>query len=161
MLQGGQKGESQGGDPRGGGLCNSALTRPCLCQVDYGVIAGELEAYFNICGEVQQVTILCNKFSGHPKGYAYIEFATESSAQAAVGLDKSIFQGRVIKVLLTVFYPKQFLFRCIVLILSVWPLRGQSEPRSPSFPVDCSPEQAKVEEGWKALLDVAAMGSKQ
>ncbi|XP_015418411.1 PREDICTED: embryonic polyadenylate-binding protein 2 [Myotis davidii] len=67
-------------------------------NVDYGVIAGELEAYFNICGEVQQVTILCNKFSGHPKGYAYIEFATESSAQAAVGLDKSIFQGRVIKV---------------------------------------------------------------
>ncbi|XP_059523042.1 embryonic polyadenylate-binding protein 2 [Myotis daubentonii] len=69
-----------------------------VSNVDYGVTAGELEAYFNICGEVQQVTILCNKFSGHPKGYAYIEFATESSAQAAVGLDKSIFQGRVIKV---------------------------------------------------------------
>ncbi|EPQ05401.1 Embryonic polyadenylate-binding protein 2, partial [Myotis brandtii] len=67
-------------------------------QVDYEVTAEELEAYFNICGEVQQVTILCNKFSGHPKGYAYIEFATESSAQAAVGLDKSIFQGQVIKV---------------------------------------------------------------
>uniref|UniRef100_G1NZN6 PABPN1 like, cytoplasmic n=1 Tax=Myotis lucifugus TaxID=59463 RepID=G1NZN6_MYOLU len=66
-------------------------------NVDYRVTAEELEAYFNICGEVQQVTILCNKFSGHPKGYAYIEFATES-AQAAVGLDKSIFQGRVIKV---------------------------------------------------------------
>ncbi|XP_070255024.1 embryonic polyadenylate-binding protein 2 [Myotis yumanensis] len=90
-------------------------------NVDYEVTAEELEAYFNICGEVQQVTILCNKFSGHPKGYAYIEFATENSAQAAVGLNESIFQGRVIKV----------------------------------------PEQAKVEEGWKALLDVAAMGSEQ
>ena len=33
----------------------------------------------------------------HPS-YAYIEFATESSAQAAVELDKSIFRGRVIKV---------------------------------------------------------------
>lgn len=36
----------------------------------------------------------------HPS-YAYIEFATESSAQAAVELDKSIFRGRVIKVCVT------------------------------------------------------------
>uniref|UniRef100_A0A8C0E517 PABPN1 like, cytoplasmic n=1 Tax=Balaenoptera musculus TaxID=9771 RepID=A0A8C0E517_BALMU len=69
------------------------------CQVDYGGTAQELEAYFNHCGEIQRVTILCDKFSGHPKGYAYIEFATESSAQAAVELDKSVFRGRVIKVL--------------------------------------------------------------
>ncbi|XP_032985120.1 embryonic polyadenylate-binding protein 2 [Rhinolophus ferrumequinum] len=68
-------------------------------NVDYGGTAEELEAYFNHCGEVQRVTILCDKFSGHPKGYAYIEFATESSAQAAVDLDESIFRGRVIKVL--------------------------------------------------------------
>uniref|UniRef100_A0A452EJE1 PABPN1 like, cytoplasmic n=1 Tax=Capra hircus TaxID=9925 RepID=A0A452EJE1_CAPHI len=67
--------------------------------VDYGGTAQELEAYFNHCGEIHRVTILCDKFSGHPKGYAYIEFATESSAQAAVELDKSIFRGRVIKVL--------------------------------------------------------------
>ncbi|XP_044901561.1 embryonic polyadenylate-binding protein 2 isoform X1 [Felis catus] len=68
-------------------------------NVDYGGTAEELEAYFNSCGEVHRVTILCDKFSGHPKGYAYIEFAAESSAQAAVALDKSIFRGRVIKVL--------------------------------------------------------------
>ncbi|XP_057390660.1 protein CBFA2T3 isoform X5 [Balaenoptera acutorostrata] len=68
-------------------------------NVDYGGTAQELEAYFNHCGEIQRVTILCDKFSGHPKGYAYIEFATESSAQAAVELDKSVFRGRVIKVL--------------------------------------------------------------
>ncbi|TKC36614.1 hypothetical protein EI555_017011 [Monodon monoceros] len=67
-------------------------------NVDYGGTAQELEAYFNHCGEIQRVTILCDKFSGHPKGYAYIEFATESSAQAAVELDKSVFRGRVIKV---------------------------------------------------------------
>ncbi|XP_006043195.3 embryonic polyadenylate-binding protein 2 isoform X2 [Bubalus bubalis] len=68
-------------------------------NVDYGGTAQELEAYFNHCGKIHRVTILCDKFSGHPKGYAYIEFATESSAQAAVELDKSIFRGRVIKVL--------------------------------------------------------------
>ncbi|XP_057568680.1 embryonic polyadenylate-binding protein 2 [Hippopotamus amphibius kiboko] len=68
-------------------------------NVDYGGTAQELEAYFSHCGEVQRVTVLCDKFSGHPKGYAYIEFATEGSAQAAVELDESVFRGRVIKVL--------------------------------------------------------------
>nr|XP_027788928.2 embryonic polyadenylate-binding protein 2 isoform X1 [Marmota flaviventris] len=67
-------------------------------QVDYGGTARELEAHFHHCGQVHRVTILCDKFSGHPKGYAYIEFATESSAQAAMELDESIFRGRVIKV---------------------------------------------------------------
>ncbi|XP_012592606.2 embryonic polyadenylate-binding protein 2 [Microcebus murinus] len=68
-------------------------------NVDYGGSAAELEAHFNRCGEIHRVTILCDKFSGHPKGYAYIEFATERSARAAVELDDSVFRGRVIKVL--------------------------------------------------------------
>nr|XP_023494356.1 embryonic polyadenylate-binding protein 2 [Equus caballus] len=37
-------------------------------NVDYGGTAEELEAYFNQCGEIRRVTILCDKFSGHPKG---------------------------------------------------------------------------------------------
>ncbi|XP_032743961.1 embryonic polyadenylate-binding protein 2 [Rattus rattus] len=68
-------------------------------NVDYGGSAAELEAYFSPCGEIHRVTILCDKFSGHPKGYAYIEFASKSSVQAAVRLDESTFRGRVIKVL--------------------------------------------------------------
>ncbi|XP_004842719.1 embryonic polyadenylate-binding protein 2 [Heterocephalus glaber] len=68
-------------------------------NVDYGGTAEELQAHFHPCGEVHRVTILCDKFSGHPKGYAYVEFTTQLSAQAAVELDESIFRGRVIKVL--------------------------------------------------------------
>ncbi|XP_030769793.1 embryonic polyadenylate-binding protein 2 [Rhinopithecus roxellana] len=68
-------------------------------NVDYGGSAEELEAHFSSCGEVHRVTILCDKFSGHPKGYAYIEFATKGSVQAAEELDQSLFRGRVIKVL--------------------------------------------------------------
>ncbi|GAB1293761.1 Embryonic polyadenylate-binding protein 2 [Apodemus speciosus] len=68
-------------------------------NVDYGGSAAELEAYFSPCGEIHRVTILCDKFSGHPKGYAYVEFASQSSVKAAVGLDESTFRGRVIKVL--------------------------------------------------------------
>lgn len=36
--------------------------------MDYGGTAKELKAYFNHCGEIHRVTILCDKFSGHPKG---------------------------------------------------------------------------------------------
>uniref|UniRef100_A0A8D2MMR1 RRM domain-containing protein n=1 Tax=Zonotrichia albicollis TaxID=44394 RepID=A0A8D2MMR1_ZONAL len=66
--------------------------------VDYGGTAEELESHFNSCGQINRVTILCDKFSGHPKGYAYIEFEEQSSVKAAVELDESVFRGRVIKV---------------------------------------------------------------
>ena len=41
-------------------------------NVVYGAIAEELEAHFHGCGSVNCVTILCDKFSGHPKRFAYI-----------------------------------------------------------------------------------------
>ncbi|XP_026545549.1 embryonic polyadenylate-binding protein 2 [Notechis scutatus] len=68
-------------------------------NVDYGGTAEELESYFNSCGQINRVTILCDKFSGHPKGYAYIEFADQSSLKAAMELDEGTFRGRIIKVL--------------------------------------------------------------
>ncbi|XP_053126428.1 embryonic polyadenylate-binding protein 2 isoform X2 [Hemicordylus capensis] len=37
-------------------------------NVDYGGTAEELESHFNGCGQINRVTILCDKFSGHPKG---------------------------------------------------------------------------------------------
>uniref|UniRef100_A0A8C9MWX2 PABPN1 like, cytoplasmic n=1 Tax=Serinus canaria TaxID=9135 RepID=A0A8C9MWX2_SERCA len=37
-------------------------------NVDYGGTAEELESHFNSCGQINRVTILCDKFSGHPKG---------------------------------------------------------------------------------------------
>ncbi|XP_025947862.1 embryonic polyadenylate-binding protein 2 isoform X2 [Apteryx rowi] len=69
-------------------------------NVDYGGTAEELESHFNSCGQINRVTILCDKFSGHPKGYAYIEFEEKSSVKAAVALDESMFRGRVIKLCL-------------------------------------------------------------
>ncbi|XP_070617914.1 embryonic polyadenylate-binding protein 2 [Erythrolamprus reginae] len=68
-------------------------------NVDYGGTAEELESYFNSCGHINRVTILCDKFSGHPKGYAYVEFADQSSLKAAMELDEGTFRGRIIKVL--------------------------------------------------------------
>lgn len=67
-------------------------------NVDYGATAEELEQHFHGCGSVNRVTILCDKFTGHPKGFAYVEFADKDSVTTAQALDDSLFRGRQIKV---------------------------------------------------------------
>ena len=37
-------------------------------QVDYSATPEELLAHFEACGTVERVTIVCDKFSGKPKG---------------------------------------------------------------------------------------------
>ncbi|XP_068854678.1 polyadenylate-binding protein 2 [Aphelocoma coerulescens] len=68
-------------------------------NVDYGATAEELEAHFHGCGSVNRVTILCDKYSGHPKGFAYIEFSDKESVRTSMALDESLFRGRQIKVI--------------------------------------------------------------
>uniref|UniRef100_A0ACB8EX38 Polyadenylate-binding protein 2 n=1 Tax=Sphaerodactylus townsendi TaxID=933632 RepID=A0ACB8EX38_9SAUR len=68
-------------------------------NVDYGATAEELEAHFHGCGSVNRVTILCDKFTGHPKGFAYIEFSDKGSVRTSLALDESLFRGRQIKVI--------------------------------------------------------------
>lgn len=67
-------------------------------NVDYSTTADDLERHFHGCGAVNRVTILTDKFTGHPKGFAYVEFAEKDSVQIAVALDESSFKGRIIKV---------------------------------------------------------------
>ncbi|KAL7057584.1 hypothetical protein AAHC03_016629 [Spirometra sp. Aus1] len=67
--------------------------------VDYGSTAEELEAHFRCCGAINRVTILCDRYTGHPKGFAYIEFESEDAIEAAVALDDSNFRGRPLKVM--------------------------------------------------------------
>ncbi|KAM6495550.1 Translation protein SH3-like domain containing protein [Amanita muscaria] len=67
-------------------------------NVDYGATPEEIQGHFQACGVINRVTILCDKFTGHPKGYAYVEFAEPDHIDAAVALDNSLFRGRLIKV---------------------------------------------------------------
>ncbi|KAI9489742.1 hypothetical protein BDB00DRAFT_841181 [Zychaea mexicana] len=67
-------------------------------NVDYGSSPEELQAHFQSCGTINRVTILCDKFSGQPKGFAYIEFAEPAFINAAVALNESLFRGRLLKV---------------------------------------------------------------
>lgn len=67
-------------------------------NVDYSTTADDLERHFHGCGSVNRVTILTDKYTGNPKGFAYVEFADKDSVQIAVALDESSFKGRIIKV---------------------------------------------------------------
>ncbi|WWC89775.1 uncharacterized protein L201_004701 [Kwoniella dendrophila CBS 6074] len=67
-------------------------------NVDYGATPEEIQAHFQACGTINRVTILCDKFTGHPKGYAYVEFAEPSIVQNAIVLNESMFRGRLITV---------------------------------------------------------------
>ena len=55
-------------------------------NVDYGATAEELEQHFHGCGSINRVTILCNKFDGNPKGFAYVEFTDKDSVDTAMAL---------------------------------------------------------------------------
>ncbi|KAJ8598317.1 hypothetical protein CTAYLR_007545 [Chrysophaeum taylorii] len=67
-------------------------------QVDYDATPEELQSHFSSCGTINRVTILCDKFTGKSKGYAYVEFEDKDSVANAVLLDNSIFKGRQLKV---------------------------------------------------------------
>lgn len=67
-------------------------------NVDYSSTPEELQQHFHSCGTINRVTILCDKYTGHPKGFAYIEFAEKDSVANAVLLNESLFKGRQLKV---------------------------------------------------------------
>ncbi|KAI5288778.1 cytoplasmic RNA-binding protein [Ascosphaera aggregata] len=67
-------------------------------NVDYGASPEEIQAHFQSCGSINRVTILLDKFTGHSKGYAYVEFSEPSLVAQALVLNESVFRGRNIKV---------------------------------------------------------------
>jgi len=67
-------------------------------NVDYASTPEEIQQHFQACGTINRVTILCDKFTGHPKGFAYVEFAESESIETALAMDNSLFRGRLLKV---------------------------------------------------------------
>merc|ERR1719335_1985910 len=66
-------------------------------NVDYGAAPEELQEHFKSCGQINRITILVNKHTGEPKGFAYIEFADEATVQNSLLLNGSLFRGRQLK----------------------------------------------------------------
>lgn len=67
-------------------------------NVDYSTTPEELQKHFQSCGIINRITILCDKFTGHPKGFSYVEFADAEHVNNAVALNESVFKGRPLKV---------------------------------------------------------------
>jgi len=68
-------------------------------NVDYGATPEEIQEHFKACGAINRITILVDKFSGCPKGFAYVEFQDEQSVFNAVLLNESLFRARQLKVI--------------------------------------------------------------
>jgi len=68
-------------------------------NVDYGSTPEEVQEHFKSCGQINRITIMVDKTTGHPKGFAYVEFADEQSVQNSLLLNGSLFRGRQLKVI--------------------------------------------------------------
>ncbi|KZO93210.1 RNA-binding domain-containing protein [Calocera viscosa TUFC12733] len=67
-------------------------------NVDYSATPTDISNHFASSGQINRVTIVCDKFSGHPKGFCYIEFADPATVQNALLLNESMLCGRIITV---------------------------------------------------------------
>ncbi|KAF1769803.1 hypothetical protein GCK72_001620 [Caenorhabditis remanei] len=65
----------------------------------YQTTEQELGDYFSSVGQVTNVKIVCDRETGRPRGFAFVEFADEASAQKACEqLNGADFNGRQLRV---------------------------------------------------------------
>jgi len=62
-------------------------------NLSYDVTEEELRQEFKAFGEVESVSIITDKYSGRPKGFAFVEMPTVSEGQAAI----AELNGKVVK----------------------------------------------------------------
>ena len=53
-------------------------------NLSYDVTSQELEAEFAAIGAVESVSIITDKYSGRPKGFAFVEMPSVTEGQAAI-----------------------------------------------------------------------------
>ena len=68
-------------------------------NLPYEVTEEDLRQEFVAFGEVTSVSVITDKYSGRPKGFAFVEMATKSEAEAAItGLNGKTLKERTIMV---------------------------------------------------------------
>jgi len=68
-------------------------------NLSYEVTEEELRQEFGAFGEVTSVNIITDKYSGRPKGFAFVEMASVSEGQAAItGLNGKTLKDRTLNV---------------------------------------------------------------
>ncbi|EGT38460.1 hypothetical protein CAEBREN_15135 [Caenorhabditis brenneri] len=65
----------------------------------YQTSEDEIGSFFSNVGHVTNVRIVCDRETGRPRGFAFVEFADEAGAQRAVNeLNGADFNGRQLRV---------------------------------------------------------------
>ena len=68
-------------------------------NLSYDTTEGALRALFAEYGEIESVTVITDRDTGRPKGFAFVEMATEQAANAAISaLNGKSVDDREIKV---------------------------------------------------------------
>ncbi len=68
-------------------------------NLSYETTDNDLRAAFEVFGEVTNVNILTDKYSGKPRGFGFVEMAKKEEAEAAInGLNGKEINGRAINV---------------------------------------------------------------
>jgi cold-inducible RNA-binding protein len=68
-------------------------------NLSYDVTEDEISAEFGAYGKVESVSIPADRISGRPRGFAFVEMASKSEAEAAIaGLNGKTLKDRIIVV---------------------------------------------------------------
>jgi RNA recognition motif-containing protein len=68
-------------------------------NLSYNLTKEDLKTLFSEYGEVSEVNLITDKYSGKSKGFAFVEMPKQSEAEAAIkALNESPIKGRNIKV---------------------------------------------------------------
>ena len=68
-------------------------------NLPFSLTLDKLKELFSSYGEVEDATIVTNKFSGRSKGFAFVEFKEDSAADAAISeMNNKSIEGREIVV---------------------------------------------------------------
>ena len=63
-------------------------------NLHHDITPEDLQSFFRSCGVINRITIICNKHTGKPKGFAYMEFEDKESVEMALGLNETELNGR-------------------------------------------------------------------
>lgn len=86
---------------RRGGDENSDLTKLYIGNISYDTDAGQLEEYFSQYGEVSNVYVPRDKYSGEPRGFAFLAMKPEDAKRAIEESDGMEMNGRNVEVKLS------------------------------------------------------------
>lgn len=67
-------------------------------NLPFGVEEEDVRKHFDVCGEIENVRIIRDKFTGTGKGFGYVKFTEKSSCNLALSIDGQELLGRPLRI---------------------------------------------------------------